>query len=911
MRNTELKNWAYRAGLAVDAVAERRLVWEVETASIPPETVVDAADRKLDKQETSKPVLEALTDRLKTLTLNNGEKIDIRPMQGREITALEFRTALVNAVGEDKSTFNNDLKVRNADQYLLNGLLEYIGSADKKPSQTDTNELTGLTAWLQKNSITSFSIKDGFWEFYKADKSQVSAEYALDEKGESVIPATAAPEAKAAPAKDASAKPPAKSPGSAKPSETLLGTPEKKNSLAKIAIGKDVAVKKTAEAVEKAKKETARLEVKTLENVSASTPVDLTSYKSFQDVLNMLALSLPRINGDDFPIKAAEMKVTLLKYIEVMPGKTHDERFTNFLGELFKKNPPLNQITVKDGKIVFQNKDNPGGTATPNPLGLTRINTDDPSKSSQRVIYVHEKLQVAEDEKIAAEKAAKEREKTAKIEGQKDKRTEFTGTETQVQALLKPPGSGEFVPTVDARYLPAFQQILAFNPQANKPVTFNIPFFDEGNVCNFYRDANGAFILRYGKGEKAYAIFTPEAGSKTPWEDAKKYYAQYLNSGTMLQDIQRFNVKDRETLSKKFLIPIDNGPHDVDSNTVEYELGWKTGLRKDPHIFVEVLPHGSIRVEVRKAGIGVDDSKDANNDQYTFVAGGFQDMARILHSLEKWHDNSEKDTPAEKSAEQVRRYFSQGVGFEANGERKAAGLIGQIPAECKPGKLLRVDSLPADVPRNPVSGYNFHFDWMEKQTPPMSVQMVKAGNEFEVKMSPSGMSLGRVSGKMPDGFQEAMRLVAGQREIIMTEGGLEKAKERVQGWIDNCNGYRSINKLPNVIMMSGIEIVGVAGDESPAGQKMVSLKRQGMEPVTFDFGYVENPKGTYIYAGIDEAVKQGYLLEGSAEAVAALKAGKGKGASTDRLAAGPAVTAKPGDKPAEKVDNPGSDISFV
>lgn len=802
MKNTELKNWmTLRHGEQL----EKRLVWQAgpegpkaPEAPKPPKEAIDASN---EKNMTGEKTLTELATRIRELNLKP-IKIDAQD----KVDATKLQNVLQKQLETEK--WATKLNIKRIDLYLLDGLMENIKKQVGNRSDFSDTEKKDLSAWMKEKKVSTFSIVDGKWGFKDTAGKDVQDDFKLNGDVSREVNA------------------------------------QKKAS---------EAAKKSGEQVE-----TDRQKPENLEKAKAE-PVNLEESKTLDATLGELETNLK--NGTDKPaIKAEEMKKMLMEYINPFLKvqkptlKTDDEKFSYFVKILAESKSALTQISVNEGKIVFMDKNK--SKATSNPRNL--VDSQKPNGKGgfeEQNIYAHVKLK----DKAEAEKKTTEKKEVDKVlvdeNDKKDIETKYDATEKTVLELLKKP-EGKEPQTVDARYLAAFDAIMNFDETKNHPADFIIPFNDQGLYCTFYKATNGAFILKYGKGEGTYANFTPKADSKTGFADAKKFFADCLNSGETLQKIQSVNVKSKANF-ETYKVPIDNGPKVLNNGkvdeVVEYELGWKTGaFEKDPHIFIETLPHGEIRVQMKKSDIGFSTEKGANNDELTFVAGGFQDMTRILHSLQQWHENPNKDKPEEKVAEEEKRYFAKGID----------GLLADIPADlqAKTGKLLKVDSVGSPNDLKLTQGYNFRFDWMEKMDPAQNMQMVKVGTGFEVTMQPSGKILGHTPLWVPDGFREAMKLVADQREISMTNGGEKMARKKTDKLIADYND--KIGGKDNAVVLSDkVKLVGFSGSEK--GQNIVYLSMDGMTGMPFDFSIIT--KGDKSDSpGIKEAIKQGYLIEGNA-----------------------------------------------
>lgn len=789
-----------------------RLVWDAGSAEAPKtaEKLKDNLEFK-ENEKWDQKKMDEVADRIKSLNLS-GSPLGIKLNMGeKSVNAVNFKQSLDEALKSMEST----LKVTNLSSYLLDGLMKRLGIGVDNKIGENYAEKRGLTKWLADKKILSFNIVDGQWVFYsdKEGKIAVTADCVIDQ-----------------PAQD-------------KPVDPKVPKPKvEKQSLTQFDVTKEVTKAKDNDRTKKekdvkdAQAEVERLKPENLEKVNSDVPVDLKKDLTLADFcLNMQLFSTPE--NTPIPIQSAEIRAQILKYIAVDPslkGDSEEKTFSNFMTRLDKDG--FRQAKIVNGKICFS-KDGKIFDDS-NPLGASKTVNGAQEKA---VIYAHEKLESRATEK--AKEAKAKADKATEV-----KPTKYDGVEQETAKLLTGKDKLEKgdLDKVDARYLDAMKAILDYKD--GRPATeFNLMINDVPLKCKFQK-VDGKYEIRWGEGNRYY-IYNPKLNAESPLKDAQKFYAEALNSGRVLRELQLINVKDKANFEKRDLV-VDSGPKVGKDGVVKYEFDWATGISKDPDVEIKVGLHGELGVHVDVGGIGLN-----GEDTYDFKASSFQDMVRTLKTLQKYVEASDEEKDKMRQNESERRFFDKG---KEGLQSEASGI------DC--GKILRVMSVGSTVESKMSQGYYLDMDWMQKLEPAQKVQIVNDGAYNLVTVAPRGLILGRVTREMPGGFRDAMRLVAESKGNMTLKGGPRLMRDKTEALVKLYNerdkGYKPdpYRDAPKPIKSgkctfgAGVEVISYTDGN-------VMLSRDGMASKSFQLGQ-KNEKGeiTFNAGEFAHALKQGYLI---------------------------------------------------
>lgn len=765
-----------------------RIIWM--TNEVP--TQADQPEKKEQlevKEKMEAAELDKVVDRIKNLSLTNKNiSIDAKG----NVDALKFRTALNKIVADEK--LETLVGVKNLANFLHYGLMERVTgkSPDKIGGSMGGNE---LTKWLKENNIAGFTIQDGNWEFFDKGGKPISAPYKLDK-----------------PVADGK--------------KTELKTEQKD----KIGVSKGVDLAKKRSQEESAKKsqeatsEAERLKIENLEKAKSDKPVALKDLKSIDDLATKLESSVTK--DGKAAIKKSEIQSALSEYIKAagIKGENDQKKFENFLANLQKN---YLAAGIEGGKIGFYRLRD--GKFDSNPSGLNLI-VD--GKHVPTEIYVNEAVKKSQEAK------AKDAEKKVKMDGEL-KPTKYDATELAVQKLLlgkENPAEGEKMPEVNARYLNAYEAIMKFDGHG---VDFDLKFNDAPMKCRFYETKDGAYKIKYGDGEKQYALFRPESGAKNPLQDAQAYFIKMLNSGEFLQKIQSFNIADKQLVGA-FGQVIDAGPKKLAANKVQYEFDWNKGW--DPDVVIEAAPHGELLINIKKSGIG-----PGGKDNYEFRAGSFQDMMRHLKSIQQEVENpgsfDQKDLA-------MMNFFRSGRDSLQSYTKSG----GADPYDA--GKILNIRSVHSTVEAKSGQGVFVEFDWLSKLDPPKILQVTVKNGVYDYIIRPGDFHLPVKQSPESGGFAQAMKALSEYKKQETEKGGGELAKQKANQLIEKYNKSLAKDKSDaynEVELRSNVVIKAVLGDT--VYLSMV----EGLAPTGFDFA-TRDKSGKVL--GIDRAVSEGYLIIG-------------------------------------------------
>lgn len=789
-----------------------RLIWgaagpEGPKASEAPLDKVEFNEKEKWKQET----MDKVADRIKSLTLSpTALQFDLN--KGETLpNAVNFKKTLDNKL-QSKET---ELGVKNLSIYLLDGLMRRLGLKVDDVIGQDQNEKGALTKWLNDKKIQSFNIVDGQWVFYtdKEGKTAVQAECVIDQP-----------------------------PTPDKPVDSKA--PKPKESKEKFDVTKEVTSAKKAEKDRKereageAKAEEERLKPENLEKVNSDVPVDLKKDLTLAEFCLMMQMfSTPK--DKPVPIKSTEIEGQILKYLAIdssLKGDSKEKTFSNFMARMDKAG--FKQAKIVNGKICFS-KD---GTNYDNSNPLEASKTVN-GVQERAVIYAHEKLEGRATEKTKEDKAKAD--KATEV-----KPTKYDGAEQETAKLITGKDKLEKgdLDKVDARYLDAMKAILEYK-DGGPATEFSLMINDAPLKCKFQK-VDGKYEIRWGEGSRYY-IYNPKVNVESPLKDAQKFYAEALNSGRVLRELQLINVKDKANFEKRDLV-VDSGPKVGKDGVIKYEFDWATGISKDPDVEIKVGLHGELHVHVDVGGIGMD-----GEDTYDFKASSFQDMVRTLKTLQKFVEAPQEEKDKMKQGEALRRFFDKGkeaLQSEANG------------IDC--GKILRVMSVGSTIESKMSQGYYLDLDWMQKLEPAQKVQIVSDGDLNLITVEPRGLILGRVTKGMPAGFRDAMKLVAESKGNMTLKEGPKLMRDRMDAVLKKYNERGSVLdpnpyvekpepiKFDQTYYGPGVEVISFVNGN-------VMLSRDGMASKSFQLG-VFNEKGELIDINRKEfkrAIDQGYFVK--------------------------------------------------
>lgn len=526
-------------------------------------------------------------------------------------------------------------------------------------------------------------------------------------------------------------------------------------------------------------------------------------------------------------IKAGEMMKTLQAYIEAAspeikdadPVKLSQLQFKAFMAKLAAKG--YENVIVVGGKLVFNGKG--GRVDNSNPLDLqTNLGGE---KFAPKEIFVHEVL-----EKKAVKEVREKKEAEAKAaKGKGLKTTLLDATEKEVAGLLGEPK----LENIDKRYLSALKGILDY--KNGEPINISIPENDKPLPdCQFFRNTDGNYVIVWGKAPNQYWEYAPKDRSPNGGlKEAQANFAKVLNNGTFLETLQTNSVKNKAAFEDWGMV-VDAGPKDVGNSTFKYEFDWKTGVGGDPDVSIRVQKHGELVVTVDQGDIG-------EPRPYIFRAGGFQDMMRNLKALQNYAEAPKEEKQKMKGADEERRFFAQGAKVLQAEVVKLGVDVGKILKTNSNG-----DGTIAEA--NMSKGYSMEFDWMQKLEPKQKLTIISNGDGggYGLRLEPSGQILGIVKAPIKDNFGEAMKLVAGQKEVMTLNEGKGNMTKNVQKLLDGFSDVEGPLELAG-----GVRVVGVSGE-------IVYLAMPGCDALPFSFGKM--PAEGHTKLGTVEAREQGYLL---------------------------------------------------
>ncbi len=797
----------------------------------------------LDYTKMTAEQVKQLADLLKGM---NADKVKIGGEKG-PVNVLNFRTALKAAL--DKVPGLSELKLKNVDLFLLNGLMQNLGKTDKQNSTAfSANESRALNDMMVKKDVKEFQIVDGYWMFFDKKGEPVKQDYKLDDKD----------------AKDPS-----------KPGE-LVGTAEVERAVltGEVKEQKEADAKAKQEEEAKQKAETERTDVKNLETVSSPSAVPLTSTMDVAALSKALSASVTE-EGKPARINETEVSKALLDYVDktvpspqgVPADQIEAQRFSIFLKQVMANG--YDAVAIQNGKLLFSQTPKPAQPGETRAQQAAREKsvvapTSNPLNAQQKGrgidAYAHENL-------IKNAEAQAEEERKSPQQGV-DKPTRFDATATEVARRLSGKKEASEVQSqdfdrVDERYLNVMQAILNYKvaPRPDSPVKVDFPFNDGVIPCEFFLTNDGRFVITKDNRKVDVVSYTPRGQGKDALNDMQDHFAQILNKGTLGQELQRANVEYKGNF-EQWGEKIDSGPEKVNGG-VKYEFDWETGaLGDDPDVTFFPQPHGRIEVVVEQNNIGLNGEKE-----YRFNASGLSDALRVLKKLRSWveNKNGERDSDKAKSAEQERRFFEESDNGNRIQQMKAAARAAGA------GDLLSVRSSRNILPdgkggtmENNLgkfnNGHHFDFDWMQKLDPPQRMQMVHDGRgEYEYYLIPSNQKLGEFKGQPQEALEWGMKLVAEQRNHLARTGG-EKATEQIFQ-----NVLEGINKMPvqfasldrpedrpegTFVLCKDVTVKGATAEG------IVDLAFPGMKARQFNLGTKDRPN----VAEFRKAVAEGYLL---------------------------------------------------
>ncbi len=424
-----------------------------------------------------------------------------------------------------------------------------------------------------------------------------------------------------------------------------------------------------------------------------------------------------------------------------------------------------------------------------------------------------------------------------KVNEQKWEKNEYDKVQKQVAETIFVNGAeGNNADFVDTRYLGAAKEILNFNGEGVKKLF--IPFNDVPLQCQFYKGVGtNKYVLKWS--EKGFCSYEPVAkDAKGSLEEAKLFFLKNLNNGRILKDIQVKNVNKKENF-ELWGMEVDSGPDPVKGrpNTVHYEFDWATGLGGDPDIYITVLPHGELDVQIKQSDVAF------TGKDYSYRAGGFQDMMRYLKSLQRFAE-APKGEKVRIQAEEVERRSLYDNMRDLPDIAQAFGA----------GKLLRVNSIGVpgldskDAVMSMESGFKLDFDWMQKLSPSMSLWIRKSGNRYELTLQPYNQRIGSVGMPIRENLTTIMTFVKEQRDNWMGMGRQEKMNKSLNDLLLHPYRIEKNGEFVQVKVRDGVTVKAMAGGS-------FYLSKNGTVPELFHFGTVKQKNLNEIKRAIDE----GYL----------------------------------------------------
>lgn len=580
----------------------KRLVWKEIGQDAP---VVESNEGKESKEKEKTPGenLDAKTEFLRNLKLNEGKSIDLKMPN-----ALALRAALKIEVA--KLQADESLK-KNLDQELWDGLLDNFGARGKEEVLDQFLRAEGQ--WKdRKDKVSGFKIDDGQWKFYTKDgkgkEGEVGTQYKLDSVGTLDVEANVSKEVKEKREAEEKTK------NENKDADTKLANDGEKINSAPQVIGElvqpDFFDKMVLSAGFKGKELGIGLKKKFLGYMDAA----VSGGKVAPDLMK---------NDQKLPIYSVEMSEA-----DKLKGAS----------ELLAK-MGVTEMALKEGRLTYQK----GGAE------IGELFSGIPE------VYVSEKAQQkGVEKKDKNEKKEKQDEEIKKNEGV-EKPGREPALEKAIQEKIKEPLNYRYVEAIKALYY-----------YKGGEIRFRLPAADDSMMnCVFKENPKkkGDYILLHGdKGkmdlrgnganlEKTILFLIKKINNGTLAQESQR---NNLRSKMKFEREGFDNIDSGpEPVDQDDIEELKEAGFVISAATQKMELDWEA-RGTDPMVYMTPGLHGKIEVIVNKSNVG---GKDV--DFYRFTADNFQDMGRRLGSLRKWREPTETDQERGQlnMFEKVRKHF--------------------------------------------------------------------------------------------------------------------------------------------------------------------------------------------------------------------------------------------------------------
>lgn len=626
---------------------------------------------------------------------------------------------------------------------------------------------------------------------------------------------------------------------------------QKENRLVWMALGESPSTPQSAESNEKSKEQ---LDAEKSENAREIAEIvkDLDISKTKIEVKEGKSIVVQFKEGLESKIKGLNMLgLKRIKNLDVflINGLAENlginkKNLNDSLNE-WLKSKNVKSFEIQKGYWVFY--DNEGQTVKENyklddkteEVDKAVISKDvgDLKKTSESTSGDPSKLAESDDKKKGEGTEQKQDDADKSDDGRWEK-TKYDDIQKRVaEKIFKEGAEGNNADFVDTRYLGAAEQILDYPGEGVRKVS--IPFNDSPLECEFYKgQGNNNYFLKWS--ETGFYKYVPVAKEpKAALEEAKLFYLLSLNDGRILREIQVKNINKKENF-ELWGMTVDSGPNPVKgkANTVHYEFDWATGLGGDPDVYITVLPHGELQVEIDQSDIL------PSGEKYSYKAGGFQDMMRYLKSLQQFAE-APKDKKVQLQVEEMER---RSLYDNMNDLPDIAQAFGA-------GKLLRVNSIglagveSKDAVMSMESGFKLDFDWMQKLNPTMSLLIKKSGNGYELTIQPYNQRIGVIGMPIRENLTTIMIFVKQQRENWVGVGSQDKMNKSLNDLLIESYRIQEGGEFVKVQMSEGVKVKAVA-------EGNFYLSKNGTVPRLFHFGNKEHKN----LGEIKRAIEQGYLI---------------------------------------------------
>jgi hypothetical protein len=561
-----------------DGKLTKRLVWKETGADAP---IVEGSEGKESKEKEKTPgeILDAKTEFLRHLKLNEGKSIDLKIPN-----AMALRAALKIEVAKLQA---DEAMKKNLEQELMDGLMENVGAKGNE---------TALNKFLQDRKVKTFKIEDGQWKFYTKDAKgkelPVSMQYTLDSVGTQDVEANVSQ-----------------------------------------------GVKEKREAEEKVKKEAKAADTKLLEEGEKINSVPQSVGELVQaDFFEKMALSAgfkgkelaqqlkqKFIGYMDAAVSGGKVAPDLMKNSEGLPIYSVDMNEADKLkgaSELLAK-MGVSEMSLKEGALVYKKAGNE----------VSELFSGAPA------VYVSEK---AQQKGVEKKEKSEQKEKQAE-EIKKNQGVEKPGREPALEKAIldkiKEPLNYRYVEAIKALFYYKGGEVRFSLPAADDS-PMNCVFKENPKKKGDYiltHGSKGRMDLR-GNGanlEKTLLFLIKKINSGALAQESQgnnlRSESKFVREGFDNIDSGPEGV-DQDDIEE-----LAEAGHAINANTQKMELDWEA-RGTDPMVYMTAGRHGKIEVIVQKDDIG-----GKGVDFYKFTADNFQDMARRLGSLRKWREPTEND----------------------------------------------------------------------------------------------------------------------------------------------------------------------------------------------------------------------------------------------------------------------------